>query len=94
MATAIQESRATGSARDALAGIKVIDVDTHLSEPYDLWTSRAPANWKERVPQVKEVDGKRTWVIEGNTVMGPASAVSVVRANGEKARESSSSPGS
>ena len=27
----------------ALEGIKVIDADTHLSEPYDLWTSRAPA---------------------------------------------------
>ncbi len=86
MATAIQESKAPGSARDALAGIKVIDVDTHLSEPYDLWSSRAPAKWKERVPQVKEKDGKRNWVIEGSTVMGPATAVSVVRADGEKAR--------
>ena len=28
---------------DAIAaeGIKVIDIDTHLSEPLDLWTSRA-----------------------------------------------------
>ncbi len=59
MATANQESTSAGSARDALAGIKVIDVDTHLTEPHDLWTSRAPAKWKERVPQVKMVEGKR-----------------------------------
>ena len=24
-------------------GRKVIDVDTHLTEPHDLWTRRAPA---------------------------------------------------
>ena len=47
MATAIQETKPAGSARDALAGIRVIDVDTHLTEPHDLWTSRAPAKWKE-----------------------------------------------
>ena len=34
-------------------GRKVIDVDTHLTEPHDLWTKRAPARLKDRVPQVK-----------------------------------------
>ena len=24
-------------------GIRIIDADTHLSEPHDLWTKRAPA---------------------------------------------------
>jgi len=28
----------------------VIDVDTHVTEPPDLWTSRVPAKWHERVP--------------------------------------------
>jgi predicted TIM-barrel fold metal-dependent hydrolase len=86
MAIAHQESTSTGSGRDSLAGIKVIDVDTHLSEPYTLWTARAPAKWKERVPQVKTVDDKRQWVIDANTVMGPVSAVSVVQPGGEKSR--------
>ena len=36
-----------------LAGLNLIDSDTHYSEPYDLWTSQAPAKYKERVPQVK-----------------------------------------
>jgi predicted TIM-barrel fold metal-dependent hydrolase len=80
-----QESTQRSAARqDLLAGIKVVDSDTHLSEPHDLWTKRAPKQWKERVPQVKEVDGKRSWVINGNTAMGGASPVSVVRKDGSK----------
>jgi len=72
--------------RELLAGIKVVDSDTHLSEPHDLWTKRAPRQWRERVPQVREVDGKRTWIINGNTSMGGASPVSVVRKDGSKIR--------
>ena len=26
----------------ALSKIKIIDADTHLTEPHDLWTKRAP----------------------------------------------------
>ena len=29
--------------QDILSGLKIIDTDTHLTEPRDLWTSRAPA---------------------------------------------------
>jgi len=36
----------------SIKGIKVIDVDTHLTEPGDLWTSRAPARYKDLVPRV------------------------------------------
>lgn len=33
---------------------KVIDTDTHIIEPYDLWTSRiSVAKWGDRVPHVK-----------------------------------------
>src|ERR1043166_5898199 len=53
-------------ARDLLSGIKVVDSDTHLSEPHDLWTSRAPEKWKDRVPQVREVDGKPKWIVNGH----------------------------
>ena len=37
--------------------LSVIDVDTHLTEPHDLWTSRAPAAYRDRVPQVVEASG-------------------------------------
>ncbi len=50
-------------------GRKVIDVDTHLVEPHDLWTKRAPAKLKDRVPQVKVVNGVRSWVIDGDKIL-------------------------
>ena len=55
----------------------VVDADTHLSEPWDLWTSRAPAKYRDRVPQVRHIDGKPQWVSDG-IVIGPAYAVSVI----------------
>jgi len=62
------------------AGRKVIDVDTHLVEPHDLWTSRAPASMRGRMPQVKVIDGVRSWVIDGDKILLkgaiPASVVS------------------
>jgi uncharacterized protein len=69
----------------ALDGIKVIDADTHLTEQHDLWTSRAPAAYKDRVPHVTEVDGSATWVVDG-VVLGRAGAGGVVDRNGVKGR--------
>jgi uncharacterized protein len=63
--------------------LKVIDADTHLSEPEDLWTKRAPAKYKDLVPQISTVDGKPSWVINGNHVIGlGASASSVFHRDG------------
>ena len=56
--------------KSAKSTIKVIDADTHLTEPHDLWTKRAPAKFKDRVPQVKMLDGVRSWVIDGNQSIG------------------------
>src|SRR5262249_16136983 len=69
---------------DPIEGISIIDVDTHLSEPHDLWTSRAPSGWEERVPRVVEVDGEQMWSYDGE-VLGRAGASSVVRLDGAKA---------
>jgi len=46
-------------------GVRVIDTDTHVCEPADLWTSRLPARWHDVVPQaVPHPDtGWRTWRI-------------------------------
>jgi predicted TIM-barrel fold metal-dependent hydrolase len=55
----------------------IVDADTHLSEPWDLWTSRAPERFRDRVPQVREVDGALSWVFDGFKV-GPAIAAAVV----------------
>jgi predicted TIM-barrel fold metal-dependent hydrolase len=68
----------------ALAGVSIVDADTHICETYDLWTSRAPAAYRARVPQVKEIDGALTWVIDGDKKMGPAFAVNTIRRDGSK----------
>lgn len=44
--------------------VKVIDADTHYTEPPDLWTSRAPAQYKDRVLHVEQRNDLPTWVID------------------------------
>ena len=48
-----------------LSAIKVIDTDTHVSEPYDLWTSRVPAKYVDQVPVVEtwSETGSKHWRI-------------------------------
>jgi predicted TIM-barrel fold metal-dependent hydrolase len=65
--------------------LKVVDADTHLTEAHDLWTKRAPAEWKERVPRVEQVEGAATWVVDG-AVLGRAGAGGVVDRDGVKGR--------
>ena len=55
--------------RSVFGGRKVIDVDTHLVEPFDLWTSRAPAAMRDRLPRVKMVNGIRSWVIDNDRIL-------------------------
>ena len=69
---------------DILAGLKIIDVDTHISERYELWTSRAPAKDRDAVPQRKEINGERVWVRDGDTVIGRGGAASGVQADGSR----------
>ncbi len=43
-----------------MSGYTIIDVDTHVTETPDLWTSRAPARMRDRVPHVVTgSDGRR-----------------------------------
>lgn len=50
-----------------MSGYRIIDVDTHLTEAPDLWTSRVPASMKDRVPQLDRDDkGRDVWKIDGN----------------------------
>jgi predicted TIM-barrel fold metal-dependent hydrolase len=65
--------------------LRVIDADTHYTEPHDLWTSRAPAKWKDRVPHVADVEGTASWVVDG-VVLSRAMPSSVVRSDGSKER--------
>ena len=83
--TAIDKSLIFKDTVSPFGGRKVVDVDTHLTEPHDLWTSRAPASLKDRVPQVKMIDGVRSWVIDGDVMIGKnASPSSTIDTQGRK----------
>jgi predicted TIM-barrel fold metal-dependent hydrolase len=60
--------------------LKVIDVDAHITEPDDLWTSRAPAGYEDRVPRVIDIDGERMWSIDG-VVLGRSGGGSVIKSD-------------
>jgi predicted TIM-barrel fold metal-dependent hydrolase len=68
-----------------LQGFPIVDADTHVSEWHDLWTSRAPARFKDRVPQVKTIGGKSIWAIDGDKSLGPAGPACTIRKDGSKA---------
>jgi predicted TIM-barrel fold metal-dependent hydrolase len=61
----------------------VVDADSHWSEPPDLFTKRAPAALKDRVPRVETVDGTPMWVFDGQ-VVGRFSAAGVIGRDGRK----------
>jgi uncharacterized protein len=44
---------------------RVIDSDSHLTEPPDLWTSRLPSKWAEDAPRVQwsSAKGEEAWRI-------------------------------
>ncbi|HEX7856537.1 MAG TPA: amidohydrolase family protein [Sphingobium sp.] len=44
-------------------GIKIVDCDTHFTEPADLWTANAPAGMKDKMPYVKRIDGADQWYV-------------------------------
>ena len=51
----------------------IIDVDAHVTEAPDTWTSRVAAKYLDRVPHVRRVDGKDVWFIDGQVAspVGP-----------------------
>jgi uncharacterized protein len=58
------------SQQDPLLGLSIIDSDTHFTEPPDLWTSRAAASMRDRMP-VQKTDGDVTaWYMDGDIWAG------------------------
>ncbi len=47
-----------------------IDVDSHVQEKPDTWTSRmSEAKWGDRIPHLEEVDGNEQWAIDGRSTL-------------------------
>lgn len=48
---------------------RIIDVDTHVTEPADLWTSRVPVRFRDRVPYVDtDRRGFQAWYLNGERI--------------------------
>ncbi len=47
----------------AVDTVPIIDTDSHVTEPLDLWTARLPASWGDDLPQVvwDEAAGEHRW---------------------------------
>jgi predicted TIM-barrel fold metal-dependent hydrolase len=56
---------------DLFERYQVIDVDTHLTEPADLWTSRVSGKWGDKVPHIERIDGVDQWTVDGNRIGNP-----------------------
>jgi predicted TIM-barrel fold metal-dependent hydrolase len=50
---------------------RVIDVDTHLTEPPDTWTRSFPASLHDQVPHIERIDGRDTWMVNGERIGSP-----------------------
>ena len=61
----------------------VIDADSHWCELPDLFTSAAPAEFKDRMPRIETIDGMQKWVFDGH-VLGQAGAGAVIGRDGTK----------
>jgi predicted TIM-barrel fold metal-dependent hydrolase len=71
-------------AEGPLAGLKIVDADSHYSEPHDLWSSRAPLKYRDLVPQVKDdANGIPQWFLNDRRLF-PAGGGSFVNKAGEK----------
>ena len=48
----------------------IIDVDTHITEVADLWTSRVPARFRDAVPRIEiDASGKQWWWLGSNRLL-------------------------
>ncbi len=50
---------------DTLGDLRIVDCDSHLTEPSDLWTSRVPSSMRDRVPVQRTIDGRTSWFLDG-----------------------------
>src|SRR6266852_5378035 len=47
-----------------MANERIISADSHVNPPKDLWTSRAPARLRERVPRVESTPQGDFWIVD------------------------------
>jgi len=50
---------------------RVIDVDTHITEPPDVWTSRVASKWGNDIPHIERLGNKDVWIVAGKPAVPP-----------------------
>jgi predicted TIM-barrel fold metal-dependent hydrolase len=78
----VDHEAASQGLHPSLKGIKIVDCDTHVTEVPDLFTSRAPAKYKDRVPKIRRVNGVDRWFV-GDRDWGSMGG-NVIRADNNK----------
>ena len=66
---------------DLFERFEIIDVDSHITEPPDVWTARMPASMHDKVPHIERIDGVDAWVADGERISSPG-AVSMAGYDG------------
>ena len=56
---------------DLFDRFRVVDVDSHLTEPPDTWTARFPARRHDDVPHIERIDGRDVWMAGGTRLGAP-----------------------
>jgi predicted TIM-barrel fold metal-dependent hydrolase len=47
----------------------IIDADSHLTEPADVWTARVPAKYVDQVPHIERTpNGADVWILDGTQI--------------------------
>jgi predicted TIM-barrel fold metal-dependent hydrolase len=46
----------------------IIDSDSHVTEPADVWTARVPKKFVDDVPHVERVNGADIWMLQGKRI--------------------------
>jgi predicted TIM-barrel fold metal-dependent hydrolase len=60
---------------------RVIDIDTHVTEPAEVWTERVASKWGTLIPHVRQLGGRDVWFI-GDRPVGMPGAYSMAGHSG------------
>jgi predicted TIM-barrel fold metal-dependent hydrolase len=60
---------------------RVIDMDTHVTEPPEVWTDRVSSKWGDRIPHIRRLGPKDLWFV-GDTPVGAPGAYSAAGHDG------------
>jgi predicted TIM-barrel fold metal-dependent hydrolase len=55
----------------------IVDADSHVNEPPDLWQTRVPAKLRERAPRVQRTDNGDIWLFDGGREKWPVGLTTV-----------------